>query len=335
MANLSGTKPSIPIGFLKNPSVGHTDPYTTHLTSNPPSSSYNFEPLYVPVLQHTFDTNPIATMLSQSKADEQRPTQDFPYGGLIFTSQRAVEAFASTLEPTLPDDTCKLDESQLQLLQLLAIPLYAVGPATARSLEGIQKEYMPCCWVRGGEEAGTGELLAELIIGDYNALCSEPDSLHRKTKENKMKPLLFLTGAKHRDIVPITLNSAPKDQRIDVETMVVYATSESSSFASEIRNILRATATAPIRWIVIFSPTGGESLLRALGWLEEDSSTVCRVESLSSAHRRTYIASIGPTTRDYMKATFSLDVDVCAEKPSPEGVRRGIEEFMRTRGMLP
>lgn len=41
------------------------------------------------------------------------------------------------------------------------------------------------------------------------------------------------------------------------------------------------------------------------------------------------MACIGPTTREYLATEFRFEVDVCAEVPSPEGVGRGIERFMR------
>lgn len=318
---------SIPIFLLKNPSAGHTDPYTSQFVSHPPNPAY--EPLYVPVLEHTSNTAPINDLLSQysrSKRPDQVATAHFPFGGLIFTSQRAVEAFDSALGFIQASDVQGLRETPLESLRQLAIPLYAVGPATARSLEEITKNYMPRCWVHGGEQAGTGELLSKLILQDYNG------RWNLVTAEKKKKPLLFLTGAKHRDIVPTTLVSAPGDQRIEVQTLVVYATSESPSFASDIANTLTATSTARIRWIVIFSSTGGESLLRALGWLPDSNiqDNLCRANS-----PETFIAAIGPTTSNYMKTTFDFSVDVCAETPSPEGVRKAIENFMRSRSRQP
>ncbi|KAL8920445.1 MAG: hypothetical protein Q9172_004492 [Xanthocarpia lactea] len=320
-------KGSIPIILLKNSSAGHVDLYTTHFASNPPSPpNSHYEPLYVPVLEHTSNIEPLLSLLSRFNDDrvlDQDPTSRFTYGGLIFTSQRAVEAFASSLDCCRLNDDQELNRTPLEQLQRLAVPLYAVGPATARSLEGVQKTHMPCCWVRGGKEAGTGELLAELILRDYNTLCNTQTAPHEK------KPLLFLTGAQHREIIPNTLMSAPDPQRINVQTMIVYATSESPSFATNITHTLLTTSTARLRWIIIFSPTGGESLLRALGWLSHPSET----NSLphQADRKTTFIATIGPTTRDYMKTTFGFSVDVCAETPSPEGVRKGIEEFMQTR----
>ncbi|KAL9000576.1 MAG: hypothetical protein Q9169_000869 [Polycauliona sp. 2 TL-2023] len=330
MATVKDTsEETVPVILLKSPSAGHTDPYTSHFVSDPTSSlSSCFEPVYVPVLAHTFDIGPVLHMLSAfclCNPLERQMIKNFPYGGFIFTSQRAVEAFTLALDSFGPEVVSGLTKDTLDQLRQLAIPLYAVGPATSRSLEGVCKLHLPNCRVIGGEQTGTGELLAEQILREYNGF----DKI--KTAGELKKPLLFLAGNKHRDIVPDTLMSAPGDQRIQVETSVLYTTSESPSFASDMTKTLSATSTARLRWIVIFSPTGGESLLRALEWLPDSN----RAFNERRANPRTFIATIGPTTRDYMRKTFNFSVDVCAEKPSPDGVKKGIEAFMRTQLQRP
>jgi hypothetical protein len=42
----------------------------------------------------------------------------------------------------------------------------------------------------------------------------------------------------------------------------------------------------------------------------------------------TFVASIGPTTADYLKTELGFQVDVCAEQPTPDALREGIERFM-------
>ncbi|KAL8952490.1 MAG: hypothetical protein Q9222_001593 [Ikaeria aurantiellina] len=322
---------SVPIILLKNSSNGITDSYTAHFASHPPSPNSIYETHYVPVLEHTFDIEPILKVLSHLRdvndSSDEYTTATFPYGGFIFTSQRAVEAFASALQhftspPSHGNST--VAASAQRRLHNLALPLYAVGPATSHSLSPIQTQYLPSCYICGGSEAGTGEALANLILKDYNALHSSHDKLN-----NKKPPLLFLTGAKHRDIIPLTLTSAPLDQRIDVEETLVYATTESASFPSSLATTLAQTETAPIRWIVIFSPAGGEDVLRALGLLDEVFRIAHSAEKPCwGRDRKTFLASIGPTTRDYMKKIFKFEVDVCAEVPSPEGVGGAIAGFM-------
>ncbi|KAL9580515.1 MAG: hypothetical protein Q9212_004450 [Teloschistes hypoglaucus] len=325
---------SIPVIFLKNPLNGPLDPYTSHFSHNPPSPTSLYQPHYVHVLDHTHDLAPITALfsdLSNDDTDAEGTSIPFPYGGLIFTSGRAVEAFAAALEQlssSSVSNSCKASVTLSQRLRNLAIPLYAVGPATAASLHPLRAR-LPACWIRGGKEAGTGELLAKLILKEHQNP-SNPVVSGQPSKDEPTKPLLFLAGVKHRDIVPVML----KSHGIGVEEMIVYATAEAPSFPSKLAFALADTADAPVRWIVIFSPTGGESLLRALGLLDKESSKVCGADDSCWIDRKTFIASIGPTTSDYMKDTFGLGVDVCAARPRPEGVRQGIEEFMRAKGWM-
>jgi uroporphyrinogen-III synthase len=44
--------------------------------------------------------------------------------------------------------------------------------------------------------------------------------------------------------------------------------------------------------------------------------------------RSVFVATIGPTTRDHLRKEYGFVADVCAEKPSQEGVALGIERFM-------
>ena len=108
--------------------------------------------------------------------------------------------------------------------------------------------------------------------------------------------------------------------------------------------------------MVLFSPSGGKELFRALGWWMvdeereeegEDGGKVRvrrrrREERLEEGEEEgkgggggvhTYIACIGPTTRDYLASEFGFEADVCAERPSAEGVKEGIEKFMRAKGI--
>ncbi|KAI4133112.1 MAG: hypothetical protein LQ338_000377 [Usnochroma carphineum] len=333
---------SIPVILLKNASNGHTDPYTSHLLSNPSSLNCTFQPIYVPVLEHTSYTKPILSIfyLFHENQNIEDARASFPYGGLIFTSQRAVEAFVSALSYIASSvETSSTGEEKLilQCLKHLAIPLYAVGPATALSLKEVREEYLPASWIQGGKDAGTGERLAEVILHDYNASHegSPANETAGKGSSKEKKPLLFLTGAKHRDIIPVKLTSAPPEQRIHVEEKIVYASAESQSFHSDIASAMNTTDTAPIRWVVVFSPTGGQTLLRALGWLDHMTTKIHGPDDSCWADRKTFVASIGPTTRDYMRKTYGFEVDVCSEKPSPEGVRQGIQYFMQRHGWLP
>ena len=311
--------PSIPIILLKSPSSPpETDSYTRLFSTSPqtpavtPHTTNTYSPIHVPVLTHTFDTAPLLPLLA---------SPHLPYGGLIFTSQRAVSAFSLALStlPSFPSPAQKLD---------WAIPIYAVGPATTKAIKRLCAQHLPACEANVvGEDAGTGEALARIILEDYN-------SPHRNQGHETRKPLLFLTGESHRDVIPRMLSSSALSagQRIEVEEMVVYSTSALSSFGTSFEAALHQTEEAGARWVVVFSATGGEAMLRALGWLDEGSRRVSSTWK-GDGERKTFVASIGPTTRDWLREEFGFEVDVCARKPSAEGVREGVEAFMREKGV--
>lgn len=173
---------------------------------------------------------------------------------------------------------------------------------------------MPECWVEG-EEAGRGEELVGIVAGSGGE------------NEDGEKKVLWLTGEKRRE----GLRTGLMAKGVTVEICVVYGTTLSPQFSTHFRQALRETEPEPekegVRWIVIFSAQGGREMLEGLGLLEEGSERVLEQRE----GKTTYVASIGPTTRDYLEGEFGLRVDVCAERPSPEGVREEIERFMREK----
>lgn len=313
---------------LQNLSVGQTPVYLLK-TKSSPGDSYEehfeklangrFKPIFVPVLEHRFRDEPLRALKRHaerfafaggSEADARRKATNNPakkYGGIIFTSQRAVDAFASIV--------AKLDPSKLNMFFDKDMPLYVVGPATARGVKALN---LPCPVV--GEETGNGEALAKFIL-EYSKTLS-PEVTHLN---NQKLPLLFLVGEQRRDIIPKTLESEnlPAADRIAVQEVIVYETGEMATFEEEFMELLQAAKAARIKeqWVVVFSPQGCGAMLNALGWLDEKSA------KFSPAHRevlmgpmKTSIATIGPTTRDFLKEEFGFEPDVCAEQPSPEGV---------------
>lgn len=175
---------------------------------------------------------------------------------------------------------------------------------------------MPECSVEG-EEAGRGEGLVEIIAGFGGK------------KQGRGNKVLWLTGEKRRE----GLRAGLIKKGIDVEICVVYGTSLSPQFSAHFRQALLETESESgkegVRWIVIFSPQGGREMLEGLGWLEEGSERILKQQE----SRTTYVASIGPTTREYLEGEFGLRVDICAQRPSPEGVREEMERFMREKGI--
>lgn len=274
-----------------------------------------YEPTFVPVLEHRFKQDAIDEVrqhIVNGDFASSRPDLLPKYGALIFTSQRAVEAFARIIEE-LRRETPNLVESYLPE----RTPLYVVGPATARGLKSLN---MKCPVL--GEDTGIGHVLAPFILEDYNKLYPAAQKPH----------ILFLVGEKRRDIVPKTLQSQelPDEQRCVVHELEIYETGEMGSFKSDFsstwQNYSRSGQSG--QWVVVFSPTGCQAMLESLGLLDSETG---RVPSDSpSSSRDIKIATIGPTTRDYLIGEFGFTPDVCAEKPTPEGVAEGIALYQRS-----
>ncbi|KAH8645662.1 tetrapyrrole biosynthesis, uroporphyrinogen III synthase [Xylariales sp. PMI_506] len=294
-----------PILLLKTkstPADAYEDLFST------PREGLAFEPTFVPVLQHQFEDDGMKTVRALLEGRKIARGLDAAYGGLIFTSQRAVEAFAKLVEEhTGPPLSSTLGD----------VPVYSVGPATTRALRAVPLE--PPLQIFG-EHTGNGEALAHFILEHYEQWYAD-----RQPAGSEKPPLLFLVGEQRRDIIPKTLMDPAlgPERRIGVTEVVVYGTGVMESFPEDFAQVLRETAARPRRWVVVFSPTGCESLLSGLGMLDPDTGKVGEV----SGDRTTYIATIGPTTRSYLKKTFAYEPDVCSEKPSPEGVWEGIAKF--------
>lgn len=124
-----------------------------------------------------------------------------------------------------------------------------------------------------------------------------------------------------------------EERRIGVEEMVVYSTAEVETFEADFAAALKATEEAGVRWVVVFSPAGGGSMLRALGWLDPLTGRVREGVNRDVQGKKTFVASIGPTTKEYLRGEVGFEVDVSAEVPSAEGVRIGVERWMGEMGL--
>lgn len=308
-------------------------------TKSSPSDSYeeyfntiqngHFKPIFVPVLEHFFRDDTLRTLrrsaerfafaagshaTSRQKATENQAKK---YGGIIFTSQRAVDAFGTVI--------AKLDPGKRNMLFDKDMPFYVVGPATAN---GVKSLGLPCEVI--GEQTGNGDALSQFILGWHKTLSKDVTHLN-----GRKLPLLFLVGEQRRDIIPKSLQSEDlsANDRIHVTEVVVYETGEMTSFEEEFTDLLKQAKTAKIKeqWVVVFSPQGCEAMLSALGWLDEKTGkySAARRDAVSGPIS-TRIATIGPTTRDFLMEQFGFEPDVCAVKPSPEGVGEGIVRAERT-----
>lgn len=326
--------PAIPILLLKTPSpTPAADAYTHHLTAP-------FSPCYVPVLSHTLLPDPLIKLLlthfSPNPSPDHLPDpKPFPYGALIFTSQRSVAAFASALNapPVL-----RVRERVAEGLGGGGgvgvggkVRLYVVGPATERALRAVRDERCAGCGIYGGEGAGSGEVLARIMLGE-----EEGDwgyDVREGGEGSRKRPVLFLVGEKRRDIIPRMLMDPelPERERIQVDEMEVYRTGELEEFEFQFTQTLARTEPDTLKWVVVFSPTAGGGMLEGLGWLNKANGRV--KADIRNSCRRTFVACIGPTTRDYLVQEFGFEPDVVAKKPSPQGVKDGIESFMKERGL--
>jgi uroporphyrinogen-III synthase len=298
----------IPVILLKTKSTP-TDGYEDYFAA---TENGHYTPSFAPVLEHQFrkqSLQEIANIYRQGDLGLSPKHDNTPpkYGGIIFTSQRAVEAFTSVIT------TLRLFGATNALLPQ-DVPFYVVGPATARGLRALELDN-PIV----GEETGNGEALAAFILQHYNTLLQSQDALPTKPA------LLFLVGEQRRDIIPKTLESGHLDpsQRISVDEIVVYETTEMKSFKSDFaeKYLKGIIDGCPHQWVVVFSPTGCKAMLESLGLLDAETG------KYKDKSRRPYIATIGPTTRDYLVNEFGFEPDVCAEKPSPEGVGAGFAAF--------
>lgn len=115
----------------------------------------------------------------------------------------------------------------------------------------------------------------------------------------------------------------PAEKQIRVDEVVVYGTGVMESFRDDFEVLLKETEDRAVRWVVVFSPSGCDNMLRALGILDERTGRVKGTPCQSN----TYVATIGPTTRNHLLGNFGFEPHVSAEHPSPEGIWKAIHTF--------
>ncbi|KAK0611158.1 tetrapyrrole biosynthesis, uroporphyrinogen III synthase [Immersiella caudata] len=289
-----------PVFLLKTKSTPG-DAYDELFSST--DDGFDFEPVFVPVLEHHFDETGMTRVRQVLRNNSVSSAQGSAYGGMIFTSQRAVEAFSALIQEGASNGTELWPD-------LGGVPIYSVGPATTRALKAVP---VPSAHPLNifGEHTGYGTDLAQFILKHYAEWYKDRSS---------MPPLLFLVGEQRRDVIPKVLGAAS----YPVDEVVVYRTGVMQSFRSDFDQWLDKTADRAARWVVVFSPTGCEAMLSALGVLG-----AAGVSTLRDSARKTYIATIGTTTRDHLIREFAFHPEVCAAQPSPEGVRHGITQFTK------
>ena len=335
---MSSGSGAIPVLLLKTESTP-VDVYRELLSATPSDASkgLSFDPRFVPVLLHKFVEEGLARIGALLRQGRIGSGHDCHYGGLVFTSQRAVEAFAKIVEEGwgtasqgpgqvsavrkwVAGTMGSIDEvdDRSDWLHLHDIPIYSVGPATTRALRAIRQG--PPLQIFG-DHTGDGATLARYMLDHYRGWYGD---------RAKRPPLLFLVGEQRRDIIARTLMdpSLPAGDRIRIDEQVIYETGIMESFPQDFAAALDATRGAPSRWVVVFSPTGCDSMLLGLGMLDEATNKATSGRGDGATH----IVTIGPTTRAHLVESFGLEPDVRAETPTPQGVLQAMAGFESARG---
>ncbi|XP_010000176.1 PREDICTED: uroporphyrinogen-III synthase [Chaetura pelagica] len=176
---------------------------------------YGFEATLIPVLSFEFiSLESLFEKLSHPEC----------YGGLVFTSPRALEAIKICLK-----DNSKNEAWSKSLKERWnAKPAYVVGKATASLVEEIGLTPQ-------GEKSGNAEKLAEYI-------CS-------REKPNSSS-LLFPCGALKREVLPTVL----REKGIPLESLTVYQTTQHSDLQESLSSYFSQQGIPAS--IVFFSPSG-------------------------------------------------------------------------------
>ncbi|XP_048025886.1 uroporphyrinogen-III synthase [Megalobrama amblycephala] len=194
--------------LLKEPrdSENEADPYIKELAS----------------CGHTAALIPVLSFRFVSLDDlSERLFQPERFGGLIFTSPRAVEAVKICLDSHTHKWGAVKDKWN-------AKSVYVVGKATASLVEDLGLRPL-------GEETGTADSLSLLI-------------LQRENRE--ILPLFFPCGSIKREVLPTAL----RKNRVPLETLTVYQTSEHPDLQKNITDYF--TRQGVPASVAFFSPSG-------------------------------------------------------------------------------
>jgi uroporphyrinogen-III synthase len=155
-------------------------------------------------------------------------------------------------------------------------------------------------------------------------------------------------GEQRRDIIPKTLmdteGKLAAEERIEVDEVEVYVTGIMESFEGDFTRCIRSAVekSLEIVVVVVFSPQGCEAMLRSLGFLDQGNELTGKAKQRwkdghgggGSGETAYVIVTIGPTTRDHLMDRFGFEADVCANKPSPQGIGEGLDAFFREKRLV-
>ncbi|NXG02638.1 HEM4 synthase, partial [Sakesphorus luctuosus] len=199
------------------------DPYIKEL------GLYSLEATLIPVL--SFEFSSLESLFEKLSHPEC-------YGGLVFTSPRALEAIKLCLK-----DNSKKEAWSKSLKQMWTMkPTYVVGKATASLVEEIGLTPQ-------GEKCGNAEKLAEYI-------CS------RETPNSSA--LLFPCGALKREVLPTVL----REKGVPLEGLTVYQTTPHPDLQQALSTHFSQQGIPAS--VVFFSPSGVKFCLQHIQKLSGD-----------------------------------------------------------------
>ncbi|NXI42935.1 HEM4 synthase, partial [Galbula dea] len=211
--------------LLKDPKEKDSgpDPYIKEL------GVYGLEATLIPVLSFEF--------ISLESLFQKLSHPDC-YGGLVFTSPRALEAIKLCLKESSKSEAWTKSLKQRWNTK----PAYVVGKATASLVEEIGL-------IPQGEKSGNAEKLAEYI-------CSreKPDS----------SALLFPCGALKREVLPTVL----REKGVPLESLTVYQTTQHPDLQESLSSYFSQQGIPAS--IVFFSPSGVKFCLQHIQKLSGD-----------------------------------------------------------------
>ncbi|XP_065602165.1 uroporphyrinogen-III synthase isoform X2 [Cyrtonyx montezumae] len=270
--------------LLKDPKDKESgpDPYVKEL------GLYGFEATLIPVLSFEFVS--LESLFEKLSHPEH-------YGGLIFTSPRALEAIKICLRENSKNEAWSKSLKQ----QWNTKPAYVVGKATA-SLVFL----LPLLTVEEiglspqGEKSGNAEKLAEYI-------CSR--------EKPHSSSLLFPCGAMKREVLPTAL----KEKGVPLESLTVYQTAPHSHLQQSLSSYFSQQGIPAS--IVFFSPSGVKFCLQYIQKLSSDLANHVK------------FAAIGPTTAEAMEAA-GVAVSCTAQSPTPQDLAAGIQKALHPQNCM-
>lgn len=256
---------------------------------------HGYVPQFIPVLDHqSKNIETIKLILLEGPHQHN-------LNGLILTSHRSVQAMSEAYDLILKQGLSVTENVMNEWNQL---PVYMVGPHTAKVLSQFtlfnRHSSKEDHWMIAPRAS---ELIKPLIE-------------QQQQQRQQGGKLLFLAGDKRRDLIPTELHAAHLDF-LELQSYVTCAHPDLSFNASHL--LLDSTAAAD--WFVYFSPSGLKFLLDSM-----DSDTK---QSLFNACQsgQSKIASIGPTTSDYILNQFNFPAHVMAQEPDAQHLLDAILQF--------